>query len=478
MDFPRTKIVATLGPATDGPKTLEAMLREGLSVVRINMSHGTHEEHSRRLAALHLAGQATGRTFAVLVDLCGPKIRTGALEKGEPRLLTPGAEVTLVSAGFTPAPGEIPASYPHLHTDVRAGEPVLLSDGKIRLRALDAGDGRLRTRVEEGGLLNARQGINLPGTDLSIPALSEKDRKDLAFGVQQGADYVALSFVRAPKDVEACKAALAEESSRAQVIAKIEKPEALTQLEAILDVSDGVMVARGDLAIEVSTPKVPLFQKEIIAKANQGNRLVITATQMLESMVEKTLPTRAEATDVANAVLDGTDALMLSGETAVGRHPALVVRTMASIAHTVEQSPFFREKATRSISDEDDSRDLSIAHAAFVAYREYRAEALIVFTESGKTARILSKFKPDVPLFALTPHAETLRRLALVWGVTPVRIPETANVGEMITSGQQALLSSGILRGGEKVIITAGATRVAGGTDMLKVCRIGKDRLD
>jgi pyruvate kinase len=422
---------------------------------------------------LRSASTDAGRPCAVLLDLCGPKIRIGVLPGGGPLLLEPGDEIALVSEGFVPGPGEIPTTYPGLHADVKVGNAVLLADGRIRLRALKREEGRILTRVEEGGRLSERQGINLPGTDLSTPALSEKDLADLAYGADQGVDFVALSFVRKPGDVTACREALQRHGSSAPCIAKIEKPEAVERLDEILDASDGVMVARGDLAIEVSTARVPLLQKRILREAGRKALLAITATQMLESMTEKSLPTRAEAADVANAVLDGTDALMLSGETAVGRHPALTVRTMASIASEVEASPFFQERRARAFSEEDDSKDLSIAHAAYVACREFKADALVVYTESGSTARILSKFQPEVPIFALTPHAATLRRLQLVWGTEPIRIPFEKSVSDMIRAGEKTLLERSRVRPGDKIIITAGAVQVAGGTDMVKVSTVG-----
>ncbi|MHC4779679.1 MAG: pyruvate kinase, partial [Planctomycetota bacterium] len=351
----RTKIVATLGPASSEPAVLESMLEAGLGVARINMSHGSHEEHASRIANLRSASESTGRTCGVLLDLCGPKIRTGEVEGGGCLQLLEDTSVTLVSSGYECVEGEISTNYPFLHADIRPGDTILISDGKIRLHALEASEGRVVAKVEEGGDLPSRQGINLPGTDLSTPALGEKDLADLAFGVEQGVDFVALSFVRHPQDVIQCKEALSRLGSSAPCVAKIEKPEAVDRLVDILKVTDGVMVARGDLAIEVSTARVPLLQKEILRQASRRSLLAITATQMLESMTHKTLPTRAEAADVANAVLDGTDALMLSGETAVGRHPALAVKTMASIAAEVEKSPFFLERAPTAFSEEDDS---------------------------------------------------------------------------------------------------------------------------
>ncbi len=470
---PKTKILATLGPASSGPAVLEALLRAGMGSARLNMSHGTHDEHARRVDALRDACKATGKACAVLVDLSGPKIRTGPLPGGTPLTLRRGDRLVLVSAGYETGPDEIPTTYADLHKDVKPGETLLLSDGWIRLTAENAGTGKVVARVEEGGRLAERQGINLPGTDLSTPALTEKDRVDLAFGVSLGADYVALSFVRKPEDVRACREASVRLGSKAPIIAKIEKPEAVSNLEGVLAESDGLMVARGDLAVEVSTSAVPILQKEIIRMANLRKKLVVTATQMLESMTSRRLPTRAEAADVANAVLDGTDAVMLSAETAVGKHPAVVVETMASILLAAERSRFFSGREATPYSEEDDSESLSIAHAAFTACREYHAEAVVVFTESGATARVLSKFKPDVPLIAMTPLEETARRLSLVWGAVPVLTRFESSLSDTIRNAEKSLLESGLLGAGAKVVLTAGAVTAAGGTDMLKVGRLG-----
>jgi pyruvate kinase len=470
----RTKIVATLGPSANEPDVIEKLLRAGLTVGRVNMSHGSHAEHGARIVNFRKACESARLPGALLVDLCGPKIRTGTWPGGAPIPVREGDEVVFVSAGIEPRPGEIPTSIPGLHRDVRVGEPVLVEDGKIRLRAVRVMDGRVAARVEEGGAIAEKKGINLPGTDLSVPAISEKDLKDIAFAVEQGVDFVALSFVRKAQDVAGCREAVRKRGADIPIIAKIETPAAIENLDAILEESDGVMVARGDLAVEVSTAKVPLLQKEIIRKANRRNRLVITATQMLESMIDKSTPTRAEATDVANAVLDGTDAVMLSGETSVGKNPVAAVATMATIAREVENSPFFLERDEWAYSNDDDSRGLSISHAAVVACREYKAEAIVAFSESGKTAILLSKFKPKVPIFACTPHAATMRRMGMAWGTEPVQVPFGRSTDEMIAAGERVLLEKRLLQPGAKVIVTAGTLTAAGGTDMMKVLRLGQ----
>ncbi|MCU0723818.1 MAG: pyruvate kinase, partial [Planctomycetes bacterium] len=469
-----TKIVCTLGPACHEPDVLEKMLRAGMTVGRVNFSHGSHEEHGARIANFRTACGRSGIPAGILLDLCGPKIRTGTWPGGAPVTVKAGDSVTFVSAGVEAKPGEIPTSIPGLHRDVRAGEPVLVEDGKIRLRAVRVLEGRVVAEVEEGGAIAEKKGINLPGTALSVPAISEKDRKDIGFGVEQGVDFIALSFVRKPQDVLDCREEIRRRGGDIPIVAKIETPAAVENLDAILEATDGVMVARGDLAVEVSTARVPLLQKEIIRKSNQRNRVVITATQMLESMIDKSTPTRAEATDVANAVLDGTDALMTSGETSVGRHPVTTVATMATIAREVERSPFFLEREQWSYSEDDDTRGLSIAHAAVVACREYKADAIVAFSESGKTAILLSKFKPKVPIFACTPRPATVRRMGLTWGTEPVQVSFGRSTDEMIAAGERALLERGLLKPGAKVIVTAGTVTAAGGTDMMKVLRVGQ----
>jgi pyruvate kinase len=415
----RAKIVATLGPATDGLE-LE-LVRAGLDVARLNFSHGTAAEHARRCAAIREAARTCGRSVAVMQDLQGPKIRVGSLMSGGPVQLEVGRELVITCEEIVGTAERIGCTYPNLATDVQPGNRILLDDGRIRLTVLAAHDGEVHARVEEGGPLGEHKGINLPGVRVSSPAITDKDRIDLAFGLQELAvDYVALSFVRTADEVRAAQQLMRDLGRSAPLVVKLEKGEAIDNLEAILQVADAVMVARGDLGVELAPEVVPMLQKRIIQHANHRGIPVITATQMLESMITEETPTRAEASDVANAVWDGSDAVMLSAETATGRHPLVVLKMMDRIVRTSESAEATAPHVGRARDDRPRGYAAAVTHAARVLAEDLDASAIVGVTRSGLTAELLSRGRARIPIFAFSPDAAVCRRLALWWGISPV----------------------------------------------------------
>lgn len=469
----RTKIVATLGPATTAPEQLEALLRAGVDVVRLNLSHGSHDEHAHSVTAVRELSRALDKSVAVMLDLQGPKIRTGALVGGGPVLLAPGQELTITTDSCPGDAARVSTTYQPLPTDVRPGDPILVDDGRIRLRVLACEGAEVRTRVEVGGLLAEHKGINLPGVPLSAPALTEKDDVDLTFGIAQAVDYVALSFVRRAEDVHDVRRRIEARGANIPIIAKLEKAEAIEHLEAIVAASDGVMVARGDLGVELNAEQVPILQKRIIRAANRHGIPAITATQMLESMTNSPTPTRAEATDVANAVWDETDALMLSAETAVGRFPVEAVETMARIALAAEtaQPPDVRRGSQRI------THSHAICRAARSLAEDLHVSAVVAFTRSGRTAELLAQTRPRAPILALTPDERVYRRLALHWGVLPLTCATAPHVEALIEEMEQQVLRRGLARRGEQVIIV-GAMPLKRGvhTNFVKLHAIGRGR--
>jgi pyruvate kinase len=416
----RTKIVCTMGPSTEDPAVLQRLIEAGMDVARLNMSHGSHESHARMIRRLRLAAKRAGKLVPILLDLQGPKIRVGKMAGGRIELKE-GGLVTLVTKDVEGSHERISTSYVKLAVDCKPGDPILLDDGKLRLRVISIHGLDVRARVEIGGWLKDHKGMNLPGVSLSTPSVTAKDFIDLRFGLDEGVDCVALSFVRHPEDVLKVKKFIAARGRSTPVIAKIEKPEALDHLRAITRASDGLMVARGDLGVEMDLAQVPLIQKEIITMANLNKTLVITATQMLESMTENPSPTRAEASDVANAILDGTDAVMLSGETAAGKYPIEACATMARICATTEASSGYRNGNLERLAQHSaGKRSVSeaVCFAARAATEDLRVRAIVCFTKTGATARYLSKFRPEVPIYAFTPKHPTLHQLGLYWGVT------------------------------------------------------------
>ena len=479
----RTKIVCTLGPASSGEERIEQLMRAGMNVARLNFSHGTQEEHAGVIQRIRAISSRLGCSIAILQDLQGPKIRTGQLQGGQPVQLIDGAEVTITTRPVTGDAHTIATTYEPLPKDVKAGDRILLDDGLLELHVIDFAETEVRCTVVHGGLLKEHKGINLPGVAISAPALTEKDRDDLRFGVKHGVDYVALSFVRKPEDVLEAKdlirqfQAEQEAGKRMQMpiplIAKLEKSEAVARLDEILAVVDGVMVARGDLGVEMAPEKVPLIQKRIISKCNEQGLPVITATQMLESMIINPRPTRAEASDVANAILDGTDAIMLSGETAVGAYPIEAVQMMVRIALETEGSgrTALQPQCKRL------SQSHAVSHAARALSEEASVQAIVVFTLSGTSARLISKDRPRTAILAYTPSERVYRQLALWWGIWPYRIGMRGTTEELIAEVEQCLQEDKLVKRGEHVVIMGGFPVASQArTNFVKLHRVGGDR--
>ena len=465
----RTKIVATIGPASRDRAVLERLIEAGVNVVRLNFSHGQHDEHLAVMELVREIAARSGRAIALLQDLSGPKIRTGKVKDGTPIALHDGQTLSITTDETVEGtPDRIATSYDPLPRDVAPGDTILLDDGNLELKVLETSAETVRCIVVHGGLLKSNKGMNLPGVKLSVPALTEKDRNDLAFGVRNGVDFVALSFVRRAQDVEECRALIRSLGGNVPVIAKIEKREAIDDLPSILEASDGLMVARGDLGVELSTEEVPTLQKRIIEMANGAGRVVITATQMLESMIENPRPTRAEASDVANAILDGTDAIMLSAETASGRFPVEAVETMARIAGYTEKH-YGSHPPSRVHGAEASVVARSLARVASTVAEELACRLIVTFTESGATARLVSSFRPHAPIAAITPHARAQRELALWWGVLPLKAEPCATTDEMIVRGEALLKAKGLAVSGDRILMLAGQSQTAGATNMLRV---------
>ncbi len=457
----RAKIVATLGPASSDASVLEKLIGLGVDVARLNFSHGHHEEHAQRLDRIRAASRHLGKAVAVLQDLQGPKIRTGPLRAGKAGVqVESGAEIVITTEGEVPGDERtISTTYPHLAEDVRPGDRLLVDDGLLEFRVLSTDGVRVRAEVVEGGVLGEHKGINLPGVTLRTEALSEKDKADLAFGISHGVDYVALSFVRSAADVGLCRSEMERAGRVVPVIAKIEKPEALEQIDGIIAAADGVMVARGDLGVEILPERVPLIQKEICRKANAAGKPVIIATQMLNSMIEHPRPTRAEATDVANAIWDGADAVMLSGETASGKYPLLAVQMMDRIVREAESGLPLREVGVAAIAPSEAGAPANqvIAAAACEAATASASVAICCFTLRGETARLLAQFRPHVPIVAFSPDQSIRRRLALYWGVVPKVMEPVKNADLMTEMVSDRLLADGVAAPGDRVIVVYGS---------------------
>ncbi len=477
----RAKIVATLGPASSDPAVLEKLIDLGVDVARLNFSHGQHEDHARMLDRLRAASRRLGKAVGALQDLQGPKIRTGPLKAGRAGVrLESGAEIVITTEGELEGDaGMVSTTYPHLSEDVRPGDRLLVDDGLLELRVLSTDGVRTRAEVVEGGMLGEHKGINLPGVALRADALSEKDRADLAFGIAHGVDFVALSFVRTPGDIALCRAEMERAGRVVPVIAKIEKPEALERLDAIIAAADGVMVARGDLGVEILPERVPSLQKEICRKAKAAGKPVIIATQMLDSMIEHPRPTRAEASDVANAIWDGADAVMLSGESAAGKYPLLAVQMMDRIAREAERGMFPREVGVaamamaRAPSPGGAAVDAVIAAAACEAATVSAAVAICCFTLRGETARLLAKFRPAVPIVAFSPDQAIRRRLALYWGVLPKVMEPVKNADLMTELVSERLVEDGIAAPGDRVVLVHGSPLgVPGQTNSIRLHEI------
>src|SRR5437868_12539622 len=461
----RTKIVATLGPASDSRERLRALIEAGVDAVRFNLSHGTHTEHSARAWLVREIATEVGRPVALIADLQGPKLRIGEL--AEPVVLHKGDSVT-VCAEEAAADGELPIAPAVIGDVLTRGHEVLIDDGLVRLRVDDVEGGRATCAVVVGGLVSSHKGVNLPGVPVPIPSLTRKDVADLEWALETGVDFVALSFIRSPADVRDLRALIEQAGSHAHVIAKIEKSEAVDVLDDVLAETDAVMVARGDLGVEIGPARVPLVQKRIILKALERGKPVITATQMLESMVHQAEPTRAEASDVANAIRDGTSALMLSGETAVGDYPVEAVAYMDRIARAIEPSMGYRHEIPEA--DQNPTIGGAMSNAACDIAEVLGAQALIVPTFSGKTASAVARLRPQRPIIGLTHMDWTMRQMALEWGVTPLMIPEGLDVEDLWNTSVQAAREAGFVDAGDRVVITAGtAVNIPGSTNVIKV---------
>ena len=470
----RTKIVCTIGPASSDWETILAMVRGGMNLARVNMSHGERADHARTIATVREAAREVGKPVAVLIDLQGPKIRVGKLV--EPISLQPGDQV-IVAPEQSATGDEIPTTYAPLAEEIISNDVVLLDDGHLEFRCIRTEGDRTVFEVLRGGLLKSNKGINLPTVNVKAPSLTEKDLEDLDFALEQNAEYIGLSFVREPEDVRDLKRRVGD---RALIVAKIEKVQALRMIDEVLAATDAVMVARGDLGVELPFERVPLAQKRIIQLANYHGRPVITATQMLESMIENTRPTRAEASDVANAILDGSDAVMLSGETAVGKYPLKALAALVDIGTEIERSGFL-ERGPRYLTAPGlrnrggaTRREHAVAAATVDAAKQIGAPAIVVISRSGFSARLVSSYRPSMPVFAVTTQESTFRQLAAVWGVHPV-LAEDVDVTyeELSRVGRQAVVASGVGERGASVAITAGFPfQKSGSTNNMRLDRL------
>jgi pyruvate kinase len=466
----KTKIIATLGPASSSAGMIERLIHTGVDVFRLNFSHGTNDSKKESIGLIRRLSRAQGRQIAILADLQGPKIRTGRMENGAIPLVK-GELLDITTEDLLGRPGLISTIYQALPHDVKPGSRILMDDGLIELKVISVEKNRVHCSVVEGGILKDLKGINLPGVNVSSPSLTAKDRVDLDFCLGMGVDFIALSFVRKSEDVDDLKKIIFERGLHIPVVAKIEKPEALRNFKSILKSADAVMVARGDLGVEIAAERVPLIQKKIIRACNLAGKPVITATQMLESMISHPRPTRAETSDVANAILDGTDAVMLSGETASGQFPVEAVRTMVKIALDLERADLIGREPLRETKGSSISE--AVAEAACRAASTLKAKAAVVFTQSGSTARLIAKFRPQLPIIAFTPYPETERRLALSWGVQTRPIGSVEGTDHQIAAVENTLLGSGFKRG-DVVVITMGVpVEARGSTNLIKVHKLG-----
>lgn len=453
----RGKIVATIGPASNDDLTLQALLQAGMNIARLNFSHGTYQDHLDVMERLRSIAHRMGKPIGILQDLQGPKIRVGILPNGEINLIE-GQEVVLTTKD-TPQDGEIPVVFPDLPHLIKPGRRILLDDGNLELSVVSVEGQNVSSTVILGGRLLSNKGINLPGTDLGIPGFTEKDEEDLIFGLEHGVDAIAISFVRSAQDIARVRQAISQHAPAMQdtpIIAKLERPEAIDNLEEIIDLADGVMVARGDLGVEMPPEIVPIAQKRIIDLANRKGKIVITATQMLDSMITNPRPTRAEASDVANAIFDGTDAVMLSGETATGKYPVESVKMMDAIIRESEAhlKDWGHWKGTPSVTTGDDAT--SITNAARELAHDLNVAAIVVFTQTGRTARLMSKAFPRVPILGFTPDNRAYHRMVFYWGVFPYQVPYADTLEEMLAHVDTAMIASSPIKPGQQVVVISG----------------------
>lgn len=468
----KTRIVCTHGPASASPEMIEKLMAEGMEVARLNFSHGEREEHRQTIRTIRSLSAKSGKEIGILQDLGGPKIRLGQLGAGK-MILKHGDRVRLVAGEY----GEgdiIPVNYPTLLEDIEEGNPILLADGTVQFTVIEKKGKEAVCEVEAGGTIYSRKGVNLPWSRLSVRAFTDKDREDLKVGLEEKVDFVALSFIRSLEDIEEPLRILSGASCRPLLIAKIEKREAVENFEQILSAVDAVMVARGDLGVEMPLEEAPIIQKKIIKITRQAGKPVITATQMLGSMLDRPRPTRAEATDVANAILDGTDALMLSEETAMGSYPLEAVATLDRIARATE--PYMEERIylEEEISTMLHTIPAGISRAACLLARDLKAAAIVATSSSGNTARLVARFRPSMPIVALTDHIETHRQLSLSWGVIPHLVSKFVDTDQMFSTARSLALEKGVVAAGDSMVITAGVpVAMSGTTNLLKVMEIG-----
>lgn len=468
----RTKVVCTIGPASDGSEVLRQLLQNGMNVARLNFSHGTHEEHGRRIKLLHQLAEELNHSLAIILDTKGPEIRTGLL-KDKKVELNKGQEIILTTEDILGDEKRISVTYEGLPNDVSPGDAILIDDGLLELKVEKTTEKEIFCKVINGGILLEQKGVNVPGVETSLPSLTDKDRQDILFGLEEGVDYIAASFVRTPQDIHDVRRVMEEKGVSLPIIAKIESRAGVHNFDDILEASDAIMVARGDLGVEIPVEEVPLIQKRIIRACNKAGKPVITATQMLDSMIRNPRPTRAEATDIANAIFDGTDAIMLSGETANGKYPVEALKTMVRIAEKADEArpqviSNFVVKPQPNITD-------SISHASYVIASELKAAAIITPTTSGSTARQVAKYRPSMPVIAATPEPGVARLLCLVWGVEPIVVEKHTDTDQVISQAVEAALIKRFVSSGEMVVITAGVpVGVPGTTNLLKVHIIGE----
>ena len=470
----KTKIIATIGPASNTKSMLKKLAKAGMNVARLNFSHGSYKEHGKVIRRIRSLSEELEQPIGILLDLQGPKIRTGMLKDRKPVLLKKNKTIRITSKDVPGGTADIiSTTYTMLVKDVKKGDKILLDDGLIELRAISSTKDTVTCKIINGGILKEHKGINLPGVDVSAPSLTEKDKMDLEFGIRSGVDTIALSFVRSPADIRYIKSQMKRQGSHIPVIAKIEKPEAVETLDEILKVADGVMIARGDLGVELRPEQVPNIQKSIIDKAIRTNKPVITATQMLESMSNNPVPTRAEASDVANAIFDGTDAIMLSGETASGKYPVKAVQMMSRIAFEAEASPFMHYNIQHE-RDYDDQVTHAVAQSSVNILHELDADAIVVFSVSGRTSKFISKQRPSKPVYAFSPSKRVFNCLSLVWGITPLIIPKINDAKRIIDAGEKILRNKKLIGGNNLVIIVTGLALKPGSTNMIKIHKVGQ----
>lgn len=468
----KTKIICTIGPACEKVETLQAMMNSGMNVARLNFSHGTHEEHILRIQSLRQAMMLHGKPLAIMLDTKGPEIRTGNLEGGSVNLES-GQQFILTTKDILGNNKEVSITYDKLPQEIKVGSTILLSDGLINLLVEDINDKDIICRVINGGKLGNKKGVNVPGVRINMPFLSDKDILDINFGIDQKVDYIAASFVRSPEDILEIRRIMEQRNADIGIIAKIESQSGVENLTDIIKVADGVMVARGDLGVEIPVEEVPLVQKKIIEQCNYAGKVVIIATQMLESMINNPRPTRAEVSDVANAIFDGADAIMLSGETAAGNYPVEVVETMAKIAKRAEESLPYAEILRKKRLSRTQSVTDAISFATCATAENLGAAAIITATRTGLTSKMVAKYRPEANIIAATPDGNMLNRLALVWGVYPVLINETVGTDDLFEESISRALEQGYINYGDLLVLTAGTPSLSGGTNLLKVHVVG-----